>query len=199
LDNVSPGVTVIDVSISESVELGLVENANGVGFVEEVVVGLFLVVIDVFVGLVVVVVVVFVDLVGLVAVVLLGLVVVFAVVRVVDVDVIVVFPNFLRFEPFLIILFSSSLVEVGCGARLLPAVFSFSSSSEDFLVFSAQIPYVAPLQVCLTVYLVPFGHTGMVWVAHEGHEGAPATSLLAMKSATESTTNGWTIIFDHQT
>jgi len=163
LDNVFPGVTVIDVSISESVELGLVENADGLEFVEEVGVGdaLFLVVIDVFVGLVFVVVVVFVGLVGLVVVVLVGLVVVFAVVRVVDVDVIVVIPNALRFEPFLIIL---SLVEVGCGARLLlPAVFSFSSSSEDFLVFSAQIPYVAPLQVCLTVYLVPFGHAGMVW------------------------------------
>ena len=36
--------------------------------------------------------------------------------------------------------------------------------SNDFLAtFWAQIPYVAPLHVCLTVYLVPLGQAGMVW------------------------------------
>ena len=99
----SPRVTAIAVSISEAVELGLVGGADDVGvgvvlFV--VVIVLFVVVIFPFVGVVVVVVVV--------------------IVRV------VVIPNIFRFVLFLIILLSSSLVEVGCGARL-PEMFQVAA------------------------------------------------------------------------
>ena len=92
----SPRVTAIAVSISEAVELGFVDGADDVGvgvvlFVVVIVLFAFVVLFP-FVGVVVVVVVV--------------------IVRV------VVIPNIFRFVLFLIILLSSSLVEVGCGARL---------------------------------------------------------------------------------
>ena len=91
----SPRVTAIAVSISEAVELGFVDLADDVGvgvvlFVVVIVLFAFVVLFP-FVGVVVVVVVI---------------------VRV------VVIPNIFRFVLFLIILLRSSLVEVGCGARL---------------------------------------------------------------------------------
>ena len=109
LDNVSPRVTVIAVSSSEVVEL--VDDADDVGFVEKVSVGVVLFVVAV-------------DVLFVVAVVLFAFaVVVFALIGMVVVDVVVimrvvVIPNIFRFVLFLIIPLSSSLVEVGCDARL---------------------------------------------------------------------------------
>ena len=101
LDNVSPRVTVIAVSSSEVVEL--VDDADDVGFVEKVSVGVVLFVVAV--------------------VVFAFAVVLFALIGMVVVDVVVimrvvVIPNIFRFVLFLIIPLSSSLVEVGCDARL---------------------------------------------------------------------------------
>ena len=101
----SPRVTAIAVSISEAVELGFVGGADDVG----VGVVLFVVVIVVFAS------VVLFPFVGVVVV-----VVVVVIVRV------VVIPNIFRFVLFLIILLSSSLVEVGCGARL-PEMFQVAA------------------------------------------------------------------------